>query len=419
MQICEPGSITTKRARGLLGNTLSLNLCFGAAMKRIGPAIIALLALACEKVDTGVGPEVPSANFSRFVAMGTSITMGFASDGVYSASQQTSWPNLLAQDIGATFTLPLIDAPGCRPPLAAPLGLLKRIDNTPVLTTSTCAPNSAGVTLPAQNVAIEGATAGDAVSTTYGAGTVGSRVLPAGQTQVSAMSAQNPTFVSVEFGANELLGALSGLVSSSTVVPLSVFQANYSNIITRVKQTGAKAELALVPSDVATFPALRTGPEIAAQRTQFGLLNVSVNTDCSTSTNFVTFRKLLNVLVTAASRLAAGLGPADLSCADIAGTADGILTPGDITALNTLAVQMNTFITAQATANGYATFSLGALYDTAKDGVAFDLATILASPTPFGTKMSLDGIHPSLAGQQILTAAAKAGIIAKYGAITK
>ncbi len=80
---------------------------------------------------------------------------------------------------------------------------------------------------------------------------------------------------------------------------------------------------------------------------------------------------------------------------------------------------MNTFITAQATANGYATFSLGALYDTAKDGVTFDLTTILTSPTPFGPKMSLDGIHPSLAGQQVLMAAAKAGIIARYGSISK
>jgi lysophospholipase L1-like esterase len=388
-------------------------------MKRIGPALIALLAVACEKVDTGVGPEVPSANFTRYVAMGTSITMGFASDGVYSVSQQASWANLLAQDAGATFTLPLIDAPGCRPPLAAPLGLLKRIDNTSVLSTATCAPNSAGVTLPTQNVAIEGATAGDAVSGNYGPGTVGSRVLPPGQTQVTAMNAQNPTFVSVEFGANELLGALSGLVSSSTVVPLSVFQTNYSSIITAVKQTGAKALLALVPVDVSKFPALRLGPEIAAQRTQFGLLNVSVNDDCNTSANFVTFTKLLNVLLAAATRASAGLGPADLSCADIAGTTDGILTTADITALNALAVQMNTFITAQATANGYATFSLGALYDTAKDGVTFDLATILASPTPFGAKMSLDGIHPSLAGQQVLMAAAKAGIIARYGSITK
>jgi lysophospholipase L1-like esterase len=334
--------------------------------------------------------------------MGTSITMGFASDGVNSSTQQTSWANLLAADAGATFTIPLIDAPGCRPPLAAPLGLLRRVDNTLFTIISTCSPNSAGVTLPAQNVAIQGATAGDATSTNYGPGTTGGRVLLIGQTQVGAMRAQDPTFVSVEFGANELLGALSGLVSNSTVVPFSVFSSNYAAIITNVKQSGAKALLSLVPTDVSKFPALRTGPELAAQRAPFGVLNVSVNTNCNTS---------------GATRASSGLGPADLSCADVAGTADGVLTPADITALNALAVQMNTFITSQATANGYATFPLGALYDTAKDGVTFDLATILTSPTPFGARMSLDGIHPSAAGQQVLMAAAKAAIVAAYGSI--
>ena len=388
-------------------------------MKRIGIAMVAILAIACEKVDTGIEPDPPSANLNKYVAMGTSITMGFASDGVNSSTQQTSWANLLAADAGATFTIPLIDAPGCRPPLAAPLGLLRRVDNTLFTIISTCSPNSAGVTLPAQNVAIQGATAGDATSTNYGPGTTGGRVLLIGQTQVSAMRAQDPTFVSVEFGANELLGALNGLVSNSTVVPFSVFSSNYAAIMTNVKQSGAKALLSLVPTDVSKFPALRTGPELAAQRAPFGVLNVSVNTNCNTSTNFVTLTKLLTTLASGATRAASGLGPADLSCADVAGTADGVLTPADITALNALAVQMNTFITSQATANGYATFSLGALYDTAKDGVTFDLATILTSPTPFGAKMSLDGIHPSAAGQQVLMAAAKAGIIAKYGSITK
>jgi lysophospholipase L1-like esterase len=386
---------------------------------RIGAtlSIMLLIGSACEKVDTGVEPDPEGADLSKYVAMGTSVTMGFASDGANASTQQTSWAKLLANDAGVTFTLPLIDSPGCTPPLAAPLGGLKRVDNSSIGPTSVCSPNAAGVTLPAQNVAVQGATAGDAVSSTYSGAISGARVLPTGVTQVSAMRAQNPTFVSVEFGANELLPGLSGL--TSTVVSFTTFSTNYQNIVNSVKQSGAKAVLALVPTDLAKFPALRTSAEIAAQRTQFGLLNVSVNTNCNTSTNLVSFTKLLSALVTGATRAASGLGPADLSCADVAGTADGILTPADITALNGLAVQMNTFITSQATANGYATFSLGALYDTAKDGVTFDLATILISPTPFGARMSLDGIHPSLAGHQVLMAAAKAAIIGKYGSITK
>ena len=69
---------------------------------------------------TQAAPELISEGegiFQRYVAIGTSISMGVASDGVYAASQQNSWPKLLANDVGATFTLPLIDAPGCQPPL--------------------------------------------------------------------------------------------------------------------------------------------------------------------------------------------------------------------------------------------------------------------------------------------------------------
>ena len=248
----------------------------GAVMKRAGAALIGVLAIACEKVDTGVEPGPPSADLSKYVAMGTSITMGFASDGVNASLQQGSWAKLLADDAGVTFTLPLIDSPGCTPPLASPLGALRRIDNSPITASAVCSNNSAGVTLPAQNVAVRGAKASDATATSYAGATVGARVLPAGQTQVSAMKAQNPTFVSVEFGANELLPALNGLVSNATVVSFAEFSASYAQIVASVKQTGAKALLALVPTDLAKFPALRTGPEIANQRPQFSLLNVSV-----------------------------------------------------------------------------------------------------------------------------------------------
>lgn len=386
-------------------------------MKRIGAAMIAILAIACEKVDTGIEPDPPNADFSKYVSMGTSVTMGFASDGVNSTTQETSWAKLLADDVGATFTLPLIDAPGCPPPLRAPLGLLMRIDNSSISTTTTCAPNSAGVTLPAQNVALTGQTAGDAVTANPPGGTVAARVIPISQTQVSAMRSQSPTFVSVEFGANEVFRAFNGLASSA--VPFSTFSANYTTIINNVEQTGAKALLALLPADVSTFPALRTSAEIASQRTGFGTLNVSVNANCDASSNLVALTKILSVMATGAARAAGGLGPADFSCADVPGSADGILTAADVTTLNALMAQMNTFITAQATAIGYATFSLGTLYDTAKSGNTFDLLTVLTSTTPFGARFSLDGVHPSLAGHQVLMAAAKAGIIAKYGSITK
>src|SRR5215208_3278324 len=123
-------------------------------MKRIGILSVAVLTLACEKVDTGIEPDDTSADLSRYVAMGTSVSMGLASGGVNAALQQVSWPKLLANDIGVTFTIPLIDSPGCPPPYASPLGSLRRIDNSSVTLSIVCAENSSGITLPTQNVAI-------------------------------------------------------------------------------------------------------------------------------------------------------------------------------------------------------------------------------------------------------------------------
>ena len=389
--------------------------------KRVMVATLIIVGAACEKADTGVEPGTPGADFSKYVAMGTSISMGMASDGVIAESQQNSWPKLLANDIGATFTLPLIQTPGCPPPFVTPLGQLKRLDGSSILTSSSvCAANSTGVTLPTQNVALSGFTAAAAVAATPQAGTMTARVLATGQTQATAMRAQLPTFVSVEFGGGEVLPAMSGLVSTGvTIVTLAAFTAAYQLVIDNVKATNAKALLATLPTDLSKFPTLRTGAEIASQRAALLTRNVSVNANCDASTNMITMQKVLGALAQGAIRAAGGLSPFDLSCADVSGSADGVLTSSDITALNTLVAGINGFINAKASENGYATFSLGVLYDTAKDGVAFDINAILTSETPFGTKISLDSVHPSAAGNQILAAAAKAAIIAKYGSITK
>ncbi len=385
---------------------------------RILLPLLALVLAGC--ADLSSGPDDEATNLNRYVAMGTSISMGGASDGVVASSQQSSWPALLAAAEGAEFGLPLIALPGCRPPLVAPLQDFRRADGSPSTDMSTCADNMAGFTLPEQNVAIYGATAANAVGTTPSGSSnpLYRRVLANGQTQVSAMRSMSPTFVSVEFGAQELLPALSGLVGDAT--SFGTFSSSYSSIIVSLRQTSAKALLALLPTDFRKFPAVRPAAQIASQRAAFAARNVTVNVNCDASTNFVSLpNKVVPILATGAVRAATGLGPVDLSCDNVVNVRDGILSDAEMTSLNALAVQMNTLITSRATAGDYATFSLGSLYDTAIDGVPFDLGATLTSNTPFGALISLDGIHPTAAGQAVLAAAARAAIIQKYGSITR
>ena len=87
---------------------------------------------------------------------------------------------------------------------------------------TTCAPFGT-YALPRNDVGIDGANSYDALRITPESAfveTVKRRrqyraVLPPGKSQVTAMMMQNPTLVSVELGANEVLGVTTGLVAQA------------------------------------------------------------------------------------------------------------------------------------------------------------------------------------------------------------
>ncbi|MGH7709961.1 MAG: hypothetical protein ACREOG_01680, partial [Gemmatimonadaceae bacterium] len=81
--------------------------------------------------------------FQRYVAIGTSVSQGWLSDGVLAAGQQASWPAQLARLAQRDMSLPLISGFGCKAPFAAPLITFSRISGEPVNVTDAaaqCAP---------------------------------------------------------------------------------------------------------------------------------------------------------------------------------------------------------------------------------------------------------------------------------------
>jgi lysophospholipase L1-like esterase len=387
--------------------------------------------LACS--DGGVSPVASdrrtsdlsatvAAYLENYVAIGTSISMGWANDGVVGSSQDDSWPAQLAKKAKVDFTVPDIAEPGCPPPLAAPLIAFSRVDGTSAGSSTVCADDAPGVTVPTHNLAVENATAAEGLNATpatasQGRGPVTSRILPAGMTQVTTMRSLHPTFVSVEFGGNEVLPAQVGiLIPNVTYTPLETFKANYSQIIDNVKATGARAVVVTLRTDLRNFPTIRTGQEIWLERSEFPAYNVTVNDDCENSPNFVFVRgKVLTAIITGVTRAQHGLSAYDLSCADLPGQVDYILTPDNIAFINALADQMSDFIETEASENGYASFGLGELYDGSKKDVPFRLKEYLTSDQPYGELISLDGVHPSAKGQTVLARAAKQSIQKTYG----
>ena len=400
-------------------------------MRRIVPlalvgALLTLVACADPTAPRPAAPDAVAASmstpptaqeiFATFVALGTSNSMGVQSAGIFAAGQQAAWPAELARRVGVPFSLPLEQDPGCGPPLLPPLVsdliLVGAFGNDLVTTVmNTCAPLRTGVTLPANSVAISGADVHDALTSTVESkmasnvriGTLYSRVLPPGKTQVTAMLAQNPTFVSVELAANEVLPASTGRIEAMT--PYANWESDYDQVLAAVKSTGARAVLVGLPVNAADFPSIRSSKEFFNQWPALLGLGITVSLNCYFSSNRLFVPGYLLTLVSKA--------PTTATCNNVPGAVDYVLTASDVSAINTRMAQMNAHIQAKATENGWAYFSLNELYGLPKG--AFSVTNLLFSNQPFGPNISLDGVHPSSAGQSILASAAVKAINAKYG----
>ena len=406
-------------------------------MKRnwsIAASAVALVVLAACSEDRTTGPAGQDA-FARYVSIGTSVTMGVQSDGVYYASQQHAWPALLAHQAFATkFTEPLLQGPGCYSPLIAPLQFQRRLSGAqyPAINAQDqiCA-LLGSTTLPTNNVAIDGATTYAALRVTPETTAVAPITVESDQrkrlykavllpknSQVTEMMSQNPTLVSVELGANEVLRTVTGGIvvpaaayrqadNTFTFYPITLWQPQYDAIVDSVAKTGAKAMLVsvpLIPSLVGVYP----GDDFYQQAAAFQSFGIVVNADCQGNTNLIyAFGKVFTAL--------GSPKPYNFSCTNNPSAADFILTPADTAFVDDLIRQMNAHISAQATAHSWSYFDFNAAlakFVAAKGH--FSLNAFLTCTRPFGQYVSLDGVHPTADGQQEIANAAADALNSTY-----
>lgn len=396
---------------------------------------VAIVVLTACSDDRTTGPAGQAA-FTRYVAIGTSLSMGVQSDGVVYFSQQNDWTKLLAHQAFAPFTQPLIAAPGCFSPLIAPLQLSRRLSGLSASTRQdTSRVDTACValgtyTLPTNDVGIDGANTYDALYVTPETASVEGvkrrrqyrLVLPPKKSQVTAMMQQKPTLVSVELGANEVLGAASGLLfpkaayrgaaSAGTFVPNAIWQPVYDVLIDSVKKTGAKVLLVGLPKTNG-FVSLRTGDELYQDRAAFLNFGVIIAADCLGSANSI----FVPIKVTTAVGTAQATGTAQtLSCADTPGAQDNILTPADVVVVDGVISGMNSHIQAVAQTNGWAYVDLSTVWAqwVARRG-PFSVAFMFSCVRPYGQYVSLDGVHPNPQGYQDMANAAADALNQTYG----
>ncbi len=394
-----------------------------------------VLVGACSGDKDVIGPRGQEA-FERYVSIGTSVSMGIQSDGVFYATQQHAWPALLAHQAfsSANFTIPLIQGPGCYSPLIAPIQFQRRLSGAqyPAINAQdqVCAlyPN---ITLPTNNVAVDGANTYYALRITpESTATSPTSVDPdqrkrlyravfaPGKSQVTSMMAQNPTLVSVELGANEALRTVtSGILipaaayrqpdNTFTYYPNALWQPQYDAVVDSVAKTGAKALLVsvpLIPNLVGVYP----GDDFWQDRAAFQSFGIVVNADCTANQNQIyAFGKVLTAL--------ASPKPYSFVCTNNPAAADFVLTQSDTTFLNGLIRGMNARIQSQATSHSWAYLDLNtALASFVAQKQQFSLSRFLSCPRPFGQYITLDGIHPSVDGQQAIANAAADALNAQY-----
>ena len=400
-------------------------------------AVVMFAVVACEDDNqTQVGPQGRS-SFDRYVAIGTSVSMGVANgyNAATAESQLRAWPALLAKQAGArNFRLPLFRPGGCLSPNIAPLSLginlASRAQASPLQPDTICAGLQAGITLPTNNVAITGHKVNDALTQTPESASIKITDVPRRkimplvllpkQTQVTAMLAQNPTFVSVELGANDILSVASGIaIPGVTITFDTTFTRAYNQVIDSVKKTKAKAVLIGLPEGIEWTTGMRTGPELHADSIAFSQgFYVTVGADCKTSPNYI-FVPIRVFQFLAAGRAAATANPPQprpvMTCTDGGtGVQDAVLTPAELATANAAIAGYNATIQAAATANGYAYANMNSWFDRRADKPVFSIANLLTGTQPYGKYVSLDGTHPSTAGQILIANAAISAINTKY-----
>ncbi len=204
------------------------------------------------QVDTG------TANFTRYVALGDSLTAGFASGSINRRFQEKSYPALIFQQAtGRTsgFEQPLVSEPG----LPGILRLNSLLPATSIGPTPGQG-NPVNLTLarPYDNLGVPGARLHDLLAKTQSTSATDPTDLilrRLGATQLQQGLSLQPTFVTLWIGNNDALAAAtSGLVIEGvTLTPAAQFDTEYRQVAAAIASTGARMAVANIP-DVTSIP---------------------------------------------------------------------------------------------------------------------------------------------------------------------
>lgn len=236
---------------------------------------LAILGLAsckpsAESVNTTV-PNKGNADFSRYIAVGNSLTSGFADGGLYLEGQKNSFPLMIAEQMktvgGGSFSTPFFqdnqangsgylkltgfNANGT-PKITQETSNLATIPGSPYYTKYTGDLNNYGVPgIKLLHVTVAGyGTLNPYYNRMLTDATVNTPYL-------NFVTQKDFTFFSMWLGNNDILGYATAGGASDSPTPTGTFTALYNTVVNALTAKGAKGVVATIP-DVTTTAYFRT-----------------------------------------------------------------------------------------------------------------------------------------------------------------
>jgi GDSL-like Lipase/Acylhydrolase len=392
-----------------------------------GAAVAGLLGtlLSC-RGDHVVAPTYTYGSmFKSYVALGNSLTAGYQSGGIDDSTQQRSYAVLLAQQFGTRFAYPSLTNPGCPPPISNfQTGARVTPPGYPASTDASCfLRNPSSVTDVLNNVAVPGAFVADLTSPQGAAGANAlTTFILGGLTQAQRALVAKPTFATIWIGNNDVLGpALTGQPAGAT--PLATFESNYDTMINQLLQGAPHLKgvlIGVVQAGAAPqlFPAAAlANPLFVGGLSQAVGAPVQIHPDCLTPPGNAS---LINIqIITLLKGMVAQQQTPTIVCVknDVPGLGDYlVLDQAEQATVYALINSYNAYIAQKAISIGFAYYDPNILLaQLAATPGAVDYPPNLASATaPFGTAISLDGIHPSSSTHIAIANGIIAAINAKY-----
>lgn len=418
----------------------------------------ALVIGACKPKVVAPEADKGSIDPTKYVAIGNSITAGFADGALYYEGQTVSYANLLAEQLklvgGGAFNIPYTPqgSVGIGSSLNSKYTLGYKTDCMGISSLSPVSGsgdlsifmNSVAASGPFNNMGVPGAKAITAIYPGYGnpANGIGNynpffaRMLASSEyasaSMLSKAAEQNPTFFSVFLGNNDVLGyAMSGgtsdAITPSAGAPGVGFDASIDLIVNTLSANGAKGVIGNVPY-VTSVPYFTTIPYnglklTATQATQLTAAYAALG---------ITFNEGNNPFIIADAAAPGGMRQAhsdellllsipqdSLKCAGWGATKplanQYVLTTSEISGITAAVDAYNAKLMAVASTKGLAYVDVNAFMAKTKTGIVYngvDVKTTFVS----GGAFSLDGVHLTPRGNALLANEFIKAINLTYGA---